>query len=333
MGSREDISNPVENAPADARKPATFEGRLQLKEFMYNVPQPVRRSPRFAAASGSPSSSSTTAVTASVRISSTTTTTRSTPSSSSPSPVSKRRAPSSPSPSSPAKKKKRTKPSSGYAPPSTYAHLPELPDAAAPNLLVFFIGLNPGIETARSGHAYAHPSNLFWKLLYSSGVTPRPCHFSEDRRMPELYGLGLTNIVARPSRNGAELSRREMDDGVAALEDKARRWRPESMCVVGKSIWESIWRVRHGAPVGKAFRYGWQDESENMGVVEGEWPGARVFVATSTSGLAASMSLAEKQAVWNQLGSWVKTRRAEREAEKGEGTERAKSVDEAVSAS
>ncbi|ETS00672.1 DNA glycosylase, partial [Trichoderma reesei RUT C-30] len=216
------------------------------------------------------------------------------------------------SPSSPAKKK-RTKPSSGYAPPSTYAHLPELPDAVAPNLLVFFIGLNPGIETARSGHAYAHPSNLFWKLLYSSGVTPRPCHFSEDRRMPELYSLGLTNIVARPSRNGAELSKQEMDDGVSILEDKARKWRPESMCVVGKSIWESIWRVRHGAPVGKAFKYGWQDESENMGVIAGEWPGARVFVATSTSGLAASMSLAEKQAVWNQLGSWVKTRRAERE--------------------
>ncbi|KAL7810131.1 uracil-DNA glycosylase-like protein [Trichoderma gracile] len=326
MGSTEAISIPDENAPAVAPKPATFEGRLQLNKFMYNGQQPVRRSPRFAAASESPSSSSAISVTASAQVSSTTTRTSS-PSSSS---VSKRRTPSSSSTSSPAKKK-RTKPSSGYAPPSTYAHLPELPDAVAANLLVFFIGLNPGIETARTGHAYAHPSNLFWKLLYSSGVTPRPCHFSEDRRMPELYSLGLTNIVARPSRNGAELSKQEMDDGVSILEDKARQWRPESMCVVGKSIWESIWRVRHGAPVGKAFKYGWQDESENMGVIEGEWPGARVFVATSTSGLAASMSLAEKQAVWNQLGSWVKMRRAEREAEEEE--ERAKSVDEAGSAS
>ncbi|KAH0492560.1 hypothetical protein TgHK011_007508 [Trichoderma gracile] len=324
MGSTEAISIPDENVPAVAPKPATFEGRLQLNKFMYNGQQPVRRSPRFAAASESPSSSSAISVTASAQISTTTRT--SSPSSSS---VSKRRTPSSSSTSSPAKKK-RTKPSSGYAPPSTYAHLPELPDAVAANLLVFFIGLNPGIETARTGHAYAHPSNLFWKLLYSSGVTPRPCHFSEDRRMPELYSLGLTNIVARPSRNGAELSKQEMDDGVSILEDKARRWRPESMCVVGKSIWESIWRVRHGAPVGKAFKYGWQDESENMGVIEGEWPGARVFVATSTSGLAASMSLAEKQAVWNQLGSWVKMRRAEREAE---AEERAKSVDEAGSAS
>ncbi|PKK44996.1 hypothetical protein CI102_9541 [Trichoderma harzianum] len=291
-------------------KPATFEGRLQLKKFMYTSQQPIRRSPRFAAASESPSSSSAASVTAS-------------------SSSNKRRQSATPSSaSSSPQKKKRTRPKAGYAPPSTYAHLPELPDAVAPNLLVFFIGLNPGIETARSGHAYAHPSNLFWKLLFSSGVTPRPCRADEDRQMPELYSLGLTNIVARPSRNGAELSKQEMDDGVSILEDKARKWRPESMCVVGKSIWESIWRVRHGSPVGKAFKYGWQDESENMGVIEGEWAGARVFVATSTSGLAASMSPAEKQAVWNQLGSWVKTRRAEREAQKEKEDVPAKSVDE-----
>ncbi|RFU75330.1 mismatch-specific thymine-dna glycosylate [Trichoderma arundinaceum] len=299
MEPGEEIPNTGENA--DSRKPATFQGRLQLKDFVYSVQQPLRRSPRFPGGSESPSSSSAVSVTA-----------RSPSSSSSAS--KKRRQPteSGSSPWSPQKKKR----SSGYAPPSTYAHLPLLPDAVGPNLLVFFIGLNPGIETARKGHAYAHPSNLFWKLLYSSGVTPRPCRADEDRQMPELYSLGLTNIVARPSRNGAELSKQEMDDGVALLEEKARQWRPESMCVVGKSIWESIWRVRHGSPVGKAFKYGWQDKSENMGVIKGEWAGAKVFVATSTSGLAASMSLAEKQAVWDQLGSWVKARRAEREAEK-----------------
>ncbi|KAM0475073.1 hypothetical protein ACHAPX_007205 [Trichoderma viride] len=303
-----EAETPNAGESVDAPKPATFEGRLQLKNFMYSAPQqPIRRSPRFAAGSESPSLSSSFAATVTK------------------SPSSKRRrqieTPEDPSSSSPQKKKKkRNRQKSGYAPPSTYAHLPELPDAVAPNLLVYFIGLNPGIETARTGHAYAHPSNLFWKLLFSSGVTPVPCRADEDRQMPERFSLGLTNIVARPSRNGAELSKQEMDDGVALLEDKARKWRPESMCVVGKSIWESIWRVRHGSPVGKAFKYGWQDESENMGIIKGEWAGAKVFVATSTSGLAASMSPAEKQAVWNQLGSWVQTRRAERETEKEEET-------------
>ncbi|KAG5933073.1 hypothetical protein E4U53_001106 [Claviceps sorghi] len=304
-----------------ARPPATFKGLLQLDAFKYNCApcpssssslssRPRRKPPRAAATSPLVTSTAQTSTSSS---------------SSSSSPRKRRSIPptrasssSSSSSSLPTTKKqsrttKRPRPSSGYAPPSQYAHLPLLPDALGPNLLVLFIGLNPGISTALTGHAYAHPSNLFWKLLHSSGITPRRCHAHEDRHMPGLYGLGLTNIVSRPSRNGSQLSRAEMDEGVAMLEDKARRWRPECVCVVGKSIWESIWRVRHGGkPVGVNFRYGWQEEGENMGVVQGEWPGARVFVASSTSGLAATLSPAEKERIWAELGSWVKRRRAQR---------------------
>lgn len=104
-----------------------------------------------------------------------------------------------------------------------------------------------------------------------------------------------------------------MDEGVGVLEEKVGRWRAESVCIVGKSIWESIWRVRHGRKIRKEeFRYGWQDEGENMGVVEGEWEGAKVFVATTTSGLAAGMRPHEKEEVWRGLGEWVKQRRKDR---------------------
>jgi len=230
-----------------------------------------------------------------------------------------------------------SKSSSGYAPPSKYAHLPQvLPDALAPNLLILFVGLNPGVETAITGHAYAHPTNLFWKLLHSSGITPdRLCSAFEDREMPRLYGLGLTNIVGRPSRNGSELSKKEMDAGVDVLEKKVRTYRPEVVCIVGKSIWESLWRVRHGRGIKKdEFRYGWQEERENMGVVgaegqpeeekvveevdygAGDWKGAKVFVASSTSGLAATLSRQEKQRIWSELGEWAQKRRAERLEEK-----------------
>lgn len=109
-----------------------------------------------------------------------------------------------------------------------------------------------------------------------------------------------------------------MDEGVEVLEEKARRWRPESVCIVGKSIWESIWRVRHGKKIAKSeFKYGWQDDKENMGVIESSeaehgWKGARVFVATTTSGLAAGMRPHEKEEVWRGLGEWVAKRRKER---------------------
>lgn len=127
-----------------------------------------------------------------------------------------------------------------------------------------------------------------------------------------MYALGNTNIVSRATKDGGELSKGEMDEGVEALEEKVGRWRPESVCVVGKSVWESVWRVRHGKGMGKGeFRYGWQGEGENMGRGDG-WGGARVFVATTTSGLAAGMRPHEKEEVWRGLGEWVAQRRKER---------------------
>jgi TDG/mug DNA glycosylase family protein len=112
------------------------------------------------------------------------------------------------------------------------------------------------------------------------------------------------------------LTRAEMDAGVPVLEAKVAAQRPEAVCLVGKSIWEAVWRVRRGRGIRKEeFRYGWQGEAENMGRVEGEggWPGAAVFVATTTSGLAAGMKPAEKEAIWAELGRWVVKRREERE--------------------
>lgn len=163
--------------------------------------------------------------------------------------------------------------------------------------------------------------------------------------------------MSRPTKDGAELSKGEMDEGVAELERKIALYKPESVALVGKSIWESVWRVRHGRGIKKEeFRYGWQGDEERMGKGKGtgkavgkgkgkgmggffggsvkqkdsvvvdddddeggnpegedkKWMGARVFVATTTSGLAASMSLREKEEIWAQLGSWVEERRAER---------------------
>ncbi|TGO10198.1 hypothetical protein BTUL_0141g00030 [Botrytis tulipae] len=213
-------------------------------------------------------------------------------------------------------KKRRSRAGGGYKPPSHYAHLSFLPDVIAPNLLCLFVGLNPGLLTAQVGHAYAHPSNRFWKLLHSSGCTTRLLKAEDDVKLPELYSLGNTNIVERPTRNGGELSKKEMDEGVSLLEEKIRVNRPEVVALVGKGIWESVWRVKKGKAMAKdEFRYGWQSEEENLGMIKhgDSWGGARLFVASSTSGLAASLSPAEKQKIWGELGSWIEQRRKERD--------------------
>ncbi|SZF01860.1 unnamed protein product [Blumeria hordei] len=206
---------------------------------------------------------------------------------------------------------------SRYAPPEKYSHLPELRDVMAPNLICLFVGLNPGLQTSISGHAYAHPSNLFWKLLHSSGCTSRRCHPNEDANLPELFNLGNTNIVARPTRKSSELKGTELDAGYGGLVNKITEFRPESVCIVGKSIWESIWRCRYGKSISKnEFKYGWQDETERLGSVNDDntsWSGARVFVACSTSGLAASLKPKEKEDIWRELGMWVEERRQRRQ--------------------
>jgi len=226
--------------------------------------------------------------------------------------------------SSPAKKRKQ---SSKYAPPSKYAHLSPLTDILEPNLICVFVGFNPGVRTAASGHAYAHPSNLFWKLLHSSGLTDRRCRPQEDVDLPRLYAMGNTNIVSRPSKDTAELSKQEVVAGTPILDAKVRKYMPEAICIVGKSIWEAIWQYNYGKKPSKAeFKYGWQDERHNMGKLpvedeeeeeeDADWPGAKVFVATSTSGLSASLKLVEKEAIWKPFGEWVQKRREERAATK-----------------
>ncbi|KAE8854441.1 hypothetical protein PTNB29_09797 [Pyrenophora teres f. teres] len=224
-------------------------------------------------------------------------------------------------PSPPPKKKRKP---SKYAGPAEYAHLLPLVDILEPNLICVFVGTNPGVQTAIAGHAYAHPSNHFWKLLHSSGLTDRRLKPEEDRSLPAQYCMGNTNIVDRPSRDAAELSKEETAAGTANLEAKFRKYKPEAVCIVGKGIWEAIWRYRHGKnPSKKDFKYGWQDEEHNMGKTPDDageeldengkvWKGSRVFVTTSTSGLAASLKPAEKEAIWKPFGEWVQRRRAER---------------------
>ena len=74
--------------------------------------------------------------------------------------------------------------------------VPPLRDRIAPGVRVLFVGINPGIRSAETGHHFAGYSNRFWKLLFDSKLVPEPIDWRADDRLPE-WGFGITNLVAR----------------------------------------------------------------------------------------------------------------------------------------
>ena len=106
----------------------------------------------------------------------------------------------------------------------SWQHL-RLTDRIGPGVRVLLVGINPGVRSAQTGHHFAGPSNRFWKLLYHSKLVPEPLTFVDDVRLPE-WGLGITNVVARPSPGIDDLRPAEYLEGWRILEKKVERFRP-----------------------------------------------------------------------------------------------------------
>lgn len=111
-----------------------------------------------------------------------------------------------------------------------------LPDLIAPAVRLLFVGFNPSVRAARLGHYYAGRNNRFWDLLAASGLTPRRFHFQEDRLLLGL-GIGVTDLVKRPTRSAAEVTAAEYREGVRRLRGMVVELRPRVVCYNGKGVY------------------------------------------------------------------------------------------------
>lgn len=144
-----------------------------------------------------------------------------------------------------------------------------IPDHLADSLRILFIGYNPSLRSGETGHHYANPNNRFWTVLRDAGLTPRKYKPEEDGELLRL-GYGFTNIVARPTRTAAEITKDEYKAGRLRLIALIDRYRPKVACFVGKGVYEAY--------SGKSgVEWGAQPEPVVTGVVE--------YVVPSTSGL------------------------------------------------
>src|SRR5205809_5676376 len=99
--------------------------------------------------------------------------------------------------------------------------LPPLRDRIRPGVRTLFVGINPGVRSALTGHHFAGYSNRFWKLLYESKLVSEPIGFADDRRLHE-WGFGITNLVPRPTPGIDTLTPQEYVEGARTLRRKVR---------------------------------------------------------------------------------------------------------------
>jgi TDG/mug DNA glycosylase family protein len=158
----------------------------------------------------------------------------------------------------------------------------------APGLDVLFCGINPSLMSAERGHHFARPGNRFWPALHGSGFTPRLMTPDEDAELPR-YGLGITNLVDRPTRAADELSREELKAGAEALGELAERFRPTVIAVVGLSAWRTAYSRPQAGP-------GLQPEIVG---------GCRSWVLPNPSGLNAHYQLPDLIRLFGELREWV----------------------------
>ncbi|MCI0407301.1 MAG: mismatch-specific DNA-glycosylase [Acidobacteria bacterium] len=118
-----------------------------------------------------------------------------------------------------------------------------LSDYLRADLEVLLVGINPGLRSAKLRHHFAGVGNRFWDLLSDSGLTPRRLTYEEDSRLPD-FGIGLTNLAARPTRSSSDLTERDFARGRRVLARKIRQSRPRVVAFVGVTAYRAFGRRR-----------------------------------------------------------------------------------------
>jgi double-stranded uracil-DNA glycosylase len=170
-----------------------------------------------------------------------------------------------------------------------------LRDRIAPGLQVLFVGINPGVRSAQTGHHFAGFSNRFWKLLFDSRLVPEPIGCADDLRLPE-WGYGITNLIARPSPGIDDLRPHEYVQGWSVLDRKIKRYRPEIVALVGVTLYRAILPLLPSTN---------DSSARTTRIAVGPQPqrvhGSRLFVLPNPSGRNANFSYGEMLAAFRRL--------------------------------
>lgn len=155
-----------------------------------------------------------------------------------------------------------------------------VPDVLTDGLALVLCGTAPSRASKDARAYYAHPGNIFWKILFEVGLTPRLLAPTQYREVLE-FGIGLTDLNKTEWGADAELTHKGFD--VAAFIEKMLRHRPRMIAFDSKFAACKFFGRRTVA-------YGLQPETLD---------GIPLFVAPSTSGRARMYF---DRSYWDELG-------------------------------
>jgi len=157
-------------------------------------------------------------------------------------------------------------------------------DLVGPNLRVLFCGINPGKLSGELGLHFARAGNRFWKLLHAGGFTASVMAPAEQHALPSL-GIGITNLVERPTTAASDLGSDELRAGAERLEAKVRALQPHCVAVLGLLAYRTAFR-QPGAVIG--------EQSEPLA-------NSKLWLLPNPSGLQARYQLPEMTELFQAL--------------------------------
>ena len=175
-----------------------------------------------------------------------------------------------------------------------------LPDYLRPGLDIVFVGINPGLTSAKAGHYFFNPRNRFWPAFNAAGLAPEPLGPERDARALD-YGIGFTDVVKRPTRQMSELRAADYRAGAPLLRERLRACQPLVACFNGLTGYKHYARYTGGAA------------DVGTGLQETRIGTSRVYVLPSTSPANAAVGLDRIVEAMREVKALAASERAARE--------------------
>ena len=171
-----------------------------------------------------------------------------------------------------------------------------LPDYLKQGLDIIFVGMNPSTYSVREGHYFANPRNRFWAALNRSDLVGAELSSQLDYKLLS-YGIGLTDVVKRPTAQGSGLTAEDYRKWAPVLKQKLECCAPLIVCFHGTTAYRQY--LKHAEGPSEAPRLGLQRRTIGT---------SKVYVVPNPSPANAKFSIddlagwyRELKAFWDEL--------------------------------